>query len=115
MSLLLLSCSSRFQDTSLETHLSLLATVAVESEIKNISVLENISKISIHRSNQINSTNMWEWNFPIKRERNDSKVYIIGVVHYSMESRRTVKNLIRKVQPHIVVLEECEERVASLF
>ena len=41
-------------------------------------------------------------------------VYIIGVCHVSKESRQAVKNLIRSVQPDVVVLELCEGREAIL-
>ena len=42
-------------------------------------------------------------------------VFIIGVNHVSEESRRAVKNLIRTVQPDVVVLELCEGREAILY
>ena len=42
-------------------------------------------------------------------------VFIIGVNHISEESRRAVKNLIRTVQPDVVVLELCEGRETILY
>ena len=46
---------------------------------------------------------------------NGPVVFIIGVCHVSEESRRAVKNLIRSVQPDVVVLELCEGRKAILY
>ena len=47
--------------------------------------------------------------------QNGPLVFIIGVNHVSEESRRAVKNLIRSVQPDVVVLELCEGREAILY
>ena len=46
---------------------------------------------------------------------NGSLVYVIGVCHVSEDSRRAVKNLIRNVQPDLVILELCEGRKALLY
>lgn len=43
-----------------------------------------------------------------------AKIYLIGTNHFSKKSRRDVAVLIRNVQPHIVVLEVCKERVHLL-
>ena len=56
-------------------------------------------------------------NAPIIKIECDNRavVFIIGVCHVSEESRRAVKNLIRSVQPDVVVLELCEGRKAILY
>jgi pheromone shutdown protein TraB len=44
----------------------------------------------------------------------NGKVYLVGTAHFSLESQREVMELIRKVQPHRVVLELCPSRVNIL-
>lgn len=40
----------------------------------------------------------------------DGKVYVVGTAHFSVESQKEVAELIRKVQPTVVVLELCAAR-----
>ena len=91
---------------------------------KNISVLVDFTKnisatVCSKRSNQLRSTNMEDLprNNPIILIDNadGSLVYVIGVCHVSEDSRRAVKNLIRNVQPDVVLLELCEGREAFLY
>jgi pheromone shutdown protein TraB len=42
------------------------------------------------------------------------KVYIVGTAHFSEESNRDVAETIRKVRPHVVVLELCQSRLSIL-
>jgi pheromone shutdown protein TraB len=44
----------------------------------------------------------------------NGKVYLVGTAHFSLESQREVIELIRKVQPHRVVLELCPARTNIL-
>ena len=47
--------------------------------------------------------------------RIEDNVYVIGVCHVAESSQVAVKNLIRSVQPDVVVLELCESREGILF
>lgn len=45
---------------------------------------------------------------------NGGKVYLIGTAHFSEESCKDVESVIRRVQPNVVVLEICSERIATI-
>ncbi|XP_032676585.1 traB domain-containing protein isoform X2 [Odontomachus brunneus] len=42
------------------------------------------------------------------------KLYLIGTAHFSVESQNDVSKIIQAVQPHIVVVELCRDRVGIL-
>jgi len=51
----------------------------------------------------------------ILESENGSKVYLIGTAHFSEESCKDVEYVIRRVVPDVVVLEICQERMATLI
>lgn len=50
----------------------------------------------------------------ILESENGGKVYLIGTAHFSEESCKDVESVIRRVQPNVVVLEICSERITTL-
>ncbi|KZC11409.1 TraB domain-containing protein, partial [Dufourea novaeangliae] len=43
-----------------------------------------------------------------------AKLYLVGTVHFSVESQNDVSTIIQAVQPHIVVVELCKARIGIL-
>lgn len=50
----------------------------------------------------------------VLESENGGKVYLIGTAHFSEESCQDVEYVIRRVKPHVVVLEICSERISTL-
>lgn len=72
-----------------------------------------MSDIKINQNNQsqykTNSTNLAVLEGPF-----NGKVYLIGTVHFSLESQKEVIDLIQKVKPNRIVLELCQARSGIL-